>query len=196
MRIFNKTWGCTVGRVVHKSGGRERQGTFSTSSYQSYQDPNRRNSFDNRNVTNVTPQSQFTTIASSTSSLVNDRFKLLAQKQKEHRERITERISENREPIELVVKHQLEKELELYWNIPAHTECPLAFWMSPKNYLPLLSKIAFSILTTPASSGAAEREFSKAGWLCNNRRNRLEKGLPIEVLLSCNKDMLRNRLDL
>ena len=71
----------------------------------------------------------------------------------------------------------------------------LNFWLSQSNYLPFLSKVAMTIVTTPASSGAAEREFSKAGWLCSGRRNRLTgESLQSEVLLTCNLHILRGRL--
>ena len=127
------------------------------------------------------------------------RFPLLANQQKEYRARVEQRMEGNiLESKELQLKNQLERELELYWKIPMaddddsmnEAEDPnnsLNFWLAQSNYLPFLSKVAMTIVTTPASSGAAEREFSKAGWLCSGRRNRLTgESLQSEVLLTCN----------
>ncbi len=111
------------------------------------------------------------------------------------------KISANaQEPEASQIKKKIEKELEQYWTTEAQdTETPLDFWMRQRNKiksdsdsLKLLSKIALTLLTTPASSGASEREFSKAGWLCDSKRNRLTgENLAAEVLLTCNRHILR-----
>lgn len=50
---------------------------------------------------------------------------------------------------------------------------PLEFWETNKNLFPLLYKLAHKYLCIPATSVPSERLFSKAGLLCNDRRNRL-----------------------
>lgn len=51
---------------------------------------------------------------------------------------------------------------------------PLKFWEDRKNTNPDLYKMAIKYLCVPATSVPAERVFSKAGLLCNQRRNRLD----------------------
>lgn len=50
---------------------------------------------------------------------------------------------------------------------------PLHFWESHKNFFPKLYLLARKYLCVPATSVPSERVFSKAGQLCNDRRNRL-----------------------
>lgn len=131
-------------------------------------------------------------------------FKLLAAKQKNFREKMKNQMSANaQEPEASQIKKKMEKELQQYWTTEAQdTESPLDFWIRQRNKikselsdsdsLKVLSKIALTLLTTPASSGASEREFSKAGWLCDSKRNRLTgENLAAEVLLTCNRHILR-----
>ncbi|XP_075982177.1 E3 SUMO-protein ligase ZBED1-like [Anticarsia gemmatalis] len=51
---------------------------------------------------------------------------------------------------------------------------PLTYWENRKNTYPELYKMAIKYLCIPATSVPAERVFSKAGILCNQRRNRLD----------------------
>lgn len=50
---------------------------------------------------------------------------------------------------------------------------PLLFWEEKKQLFPALYKLALKYLCIPATSVPSERLFSKAGMLCNARRNRL-----------------------
>lgn len=50
---------------------------------------------------------------------------------------------------------------------------PLKFWSEKKDLFPVLFKIAHKYLCIPATSVPSERLFSKAGILCNDRRNRI-----------------------
>ena len=100
-------------------------------------------------------------------------------------------------------KVMVEKEIDSYWNCSPpkaivgpdgkkFMPSPFLFWIEQAVMYPSLSKIAFSILATTATSGGSEREFSNAGWLGSGRRNKLsEKNLASEVFLSCNKNILR-----
>ncbi|KAL0883411.1 hypothetical protein ABMA27_016796 [Loxostege sticticalis] len=51
---------------------------------------------------------------------------------------------------------------------------PLIYWENRKHTYPDLYKMAMKYLCIPATSVPAERVFSKAGLLCNQRRNRLD----------------------
>ncbi|XP_055919485.1 E3 SUMO-protein ligase ZBED1-like [Eupeodes corollae] len=50
---------------------------------------------------------------------------------------------------------------------------PLEFWEEKRSLFPSLYKLAHKYLCIPATSVPSERLFSKAGLLCNERRNRL-----------------------
>lgn len=52
-------------------------------------------------------------------------------------------------------------------------ENPLDFWKKHSQTFPILCKLALKFLCVPATSVPSERVFSKAGFLCNQRRNRL-----------------------
>lgn len=72
---------------------------------------------------------------------------------------------------------------------------PFLFWLDNSSVYPFISKIAFTILATPATSCGSEREFSNAGWLCSGKRNKLTaKNLSAEVFLSCNNSRVRKRV--
>lgn len=63
-----------------------------------------------------------------------------------------------------------------YLDLPylARKEDPLQFWEQRKKVFSNLHKIALKYLCIPATSVLSERVFSKAGLVCNQRRNRLE----------------------
>ena len=69
---------------------------------------------------------------------------------------------------------------------------PLDFWINEMKMYPLLSSLAFDILSIPASSAPIERVFSTAGEATSGKRNRLtDKNLvECEVLLCKNKEYL------
>lgn len=66
------------------------------------------------------------------------------------------------------------------------SDCPLQFWKQNASRFPSLSSIAFSYLSTPASSGSVERLFSVAGAVARVRRARLTT-MKLEQLLMCRK---------
>lgn len=67
---------------------------------------------------------------------------------------------------------------------------PLEFWKYHSNTMPLLSKLASKYLSVPATSVPAERLFSKAAIITNNRRNRLApKKLDELLFISENADL-------
>ena len=62
--------------------------------------------------------------------------------------------------------------------------CPLTWWSERKKTFPKLSKIAFNVLTIPATSVPSECIFSKAGEMVNKKRNRLHRStIEIAMLL-------------
>lgn len=58
----------------------------------------------------------------------------------------------------------------------------LGFWCEKKGIFPLFYKLAQKYLCIPATSVPSERLFSKAGILCNERRNRLAPKKVNEIL--------------
>ena len=48
---------------------------------------------------------------------------------------------------------------------------PFDYWIKRKSIFPLLSYVAFEILTTPASSASVERVFSYGGEVTKGKRN-------------------------
>lgn len=65
---------------------------------------------------------------------------------------------------------------------------PFIFWLSKKESFPLLSKAAFDLLSTPASTAPVERIFSTGGDATIGHRNRLsDYNLEREILIRQNK---------
>jgi hAT family C-terminal dimerisation region len=85
------------------------------------------------------------------------------------------------------------KEFQEYINLcPRPTTNVIQFWEEHKSRFPMLAQVAFSILAIPASSGASERMFSKAGWLSGDRKNRLNgENFRSQVFLSGNLSTLK-----
>jgi len=65
-------------------------------------------------------------------------------------------------------------------------EDPLKFWNSNSNFNPLPS-LAHKYLCVPATSVPSEEIFSKAGYILNERRNRL-KGSKVDKLIFLKKN--------
>lgn len=67
----------------------------------------------------------------------------------------------------------------------------LQWWKKHESMLPMLSKLARSILGIPASSAATESNFSSAGFVVNDRRSQLNSSL-VRSILVCrsNGDLL------
>ena len=71
----------------------------------------------------------------------------------------------------------------------------ILYWKDNAVCFPYLTKLAFSLLTIPASSASAERQFSAAVWHCLGHKNRTtQDALASIVFLTCNKDILRPML--
>ncbi len=88
----------------------------------------------------------------------------------------------------------IQRHLQEYLQFEAQSEheTPLQFWKQKVAQYPELRKIALSLLAVPASSGASERMFSIAAWLCADRKNRLDgEHLRNQVFMTCNKKIFR-----
>ena len=68
---------------------------------------------------------------------------------------------------------------------------PIDFWITSEATYPMLSQLAFDILTIPASSTSVERVFSTAGASCIGKQNRLtDSNLEREVFVKKNKNYI------
>lgn len=83
---------------------------------------------------------------------------------------------------EEVADSDLEKEIKLFMemkiteaDVKFYATKPLEYWKRESTRFPTLAKLTTSLLIIPASSGSSERMFSKAGWMCALRLNRVEK---------------------
>jgi hypothetical protein len=59
----------------------------------------------------------------------------------------------------------------------------LEFWSTMADSLPTLAKVAFQILTIPATSANVERSFSAAGQIVSERRSNISPDLVNDILL-------------
>lgn len=73
---------------------------------------------------------------------------------------------------------------------------PIAvFWRDHTARFPDIINLALTMAAIPASSAAEERLFSVSGWHYIGRKDRLDKAnLTAKTFISCNKDLLRERL--
>lgn len=70
-------------------------------------------------------------------------------------------------------------------------EDPIAFWHENAIMYPLLSNVAFDLLSTPASTAPVERVFSTGGEVTTGKRNRLTaSNLERQIFLTQNKRYL------
>ena len=105
-----------------------------------------------------------------------------------------------------IENHQLtsiEEELLDYFNLVSRMSSNLPtsatpmqdsidFWLDNAERFPFLRNLAYNVLGIPASSAAAEHEFSASGWHTLGRKNRTTgETLSAKVFLTCNKDILR-----
>lgn len=86
------------------------------------------------------------------------------------------------------------KELDKYlWLAKKYVNSnPLPFWVQHKDELKNLSKIAFELLSIPASTAAIERGFSAAGLVIAGQRHSLSaRNLENEVMIKSNLVLLK-----
>ena len=72
---------------------------------------------------------------------------------------------------------ELDRRIRIYENMDIDDDYdnnPFAFWHKYRTVLPLLAKIAKSVLVLPASSVTSERHFSIAGQILTELRNSLD----------------------
>ena len=106
----------------------------------------------------VTNTSNSSTAAQS-SSTIWQRFE---KRKREHNTTVS---------INQTAEHILDKFFELH--LEERAVDPLLWWETKANVMPYLYKLSRKVLMIPATSVPSERLFSKAGQLCNDRRNRL-----------------------
>lgn len=88
----------------------------------------------------------------------------------------------------------IQDEIDKYEKLdrPPDVSCDvLNWWNIHKDSLPMLSKLARGVLGIPASSAAAESNFSSAGFVLSERRSQLNTSL-VQSILVCrsNNDLL------
>lgn len=66
---------------------------------------------------------------------------------------------------------EVDKYLAMYIDPKAVVDNPLIFWKENQKNLPLLSKLARTVHSIPASTAAVEREFSGGGLVVTERRS-------------------------
>lgn len=71
----------------------------------------------------------------------------------------------------------------------------LGWWKEHEKTVPALARVAKSILCIPASSGSSERNFSAAGLVVTDRRNRLDPNVVDDILLVHSNNDLLNSCD-
>ena len=84
----------------------------------------------------------------------------------------------------------ISTELQQYLTSPLAPEDinPLHYWRKYKMQFPGLSKLARKYLSSPATSAASERAFSKAGLVYSDQRKRLQ-GEKAEMILLLNANL-------
>ena len=83
-----------------------------------------------------------------------------------------------------------KKELKLYLTLPVTTNpqatfCQLNWWKEHESQLPMMARLAKSILCIPATFTPSERLFSKAGLLSNKKKASL-KPSKVDMMLFLN----------
>ena len=88
----------------------------------------------------------------------------------------------------VVQSDKVEFEMIQYLNEPCCKTDVLDWWRQKEQFFPLLSQLARKYLCVPASSVPAERIFSTAGYLINNKRACL-RAEHVDMLIFLNKNM-------
>eukprot|EP00965_Chrysotila_dentata_P000414 13972-Pleurochrysis_carterae.AAC.2 len=76
----------------------------------------------------------------------------------------------------------------------AKTMCPAVWWQTHSKHLPLLSKIAQTVLSQPAAASAAERNWSIYGHIKSKERNKLGQQTADKVIYCHEALHLREKL--
>ena len=80
-------------------------------------------------------------------------------------------------------------ELDAYLSLSS-TESPLTYWHTNADRFPRLYQLHLKHHCIPATSAAMERAFSAAGYILNDRRNRLDDDIFQKMLIAkCNADI-------
>ena len=87
-----------------------------------------------------------------------------------------------------------KKEVKLFLTLPVTTNpqalfSHLGWWKQYESQLPLMARVAKSILCTPATSSPSERLFSKAGMLINKKRANLKLS-KVDMMLYLNTNYM------
>lgn len=89
--------------------------------------------------------------------------------------------------------------LNVLWSDEA-TKDPITWWSALRNEVPVLSELAAKLMSIPASSAAAERNWSHFGFVHSLRRNRLTNDRVFKLVylysnLRLNDKVINNNID-
>ena len=89
------------------------------------------------------------------------------------------------------VVDRVTHELRLYMDEPVDAKVDsVQYWQFAQSRYPMLTKIAFALISIPATSVPCERMFSRAGFLVDDLRSSLKpENVNQMIFLNCNKDL-------